>query len=55
MKQNINELKRQIIQKNLLLESVVGQESKINNEKIHVIKAELDRLLYKYYKTYKCG
>ncbi|MCX8132296.1 MAG: hypothetical protein N3I35_19650 [Clostridia bacterium] len=47
-------MKRQIFEKNLILDSVRNND-KYNREEIKVVKVELDRLLYQYYKCFKCS
>lgn len=46
------ELEKQIAEKNNMLESL-AKSGKTEREKIRYIKAELDRLLYTYYKSLK--
>jgi hypothetical protein len=53
MAENINELQKQILQKTLILDSL-NNEEKPKNEKILNVKAELDKLLYRYFKSVKC-
>lgn len=50
MYQNINELQKQIVQKNLAL-NILKQCSKPDRGKIQKIEIELDILLYRYYKA----
>jgi hypothetical protein len=54
MTQNINELKRQIVQMNVLLDSLKGKDRSAG-EQAKQINTELDSLLYRYYKLLKCG
>lgn len=54
MTQNINVLKRQIEQKNILLNSMRHNPSH-EKETIRKIENELDSLLYKFYKWLKCS
>lgn len=49
IEKNISELKRQIWEKNMLLDSL-SRDHKLKREKIRQIKMELDSLLYSYYK-----
>ena len=50
---NIDELKKKILQKNMLLNSIKHMNN-FNNETALKIKNELDSLLYKYYKSLGC-
>jgi len=52
MVQNINELKKQIEQKNQVL-AMLCHERCFNREKIDRVMVELDSLLYYFYKTLK--
>lgn len=52
MAHNMNELKRLIVEKNLLLKSMSRDDSSAN-EKIEEVKYELDNLLYRYFKSIK--
>lgn len=54
MTANINELRNQIAEKNLILNSLNCDKRK-NKEKIVGAKKELDKLLYTYYKSLKCA
>ena len=53
MAKKINELEKQIAEKNSLLNSL-NHEDKSNREKIRKTKLELDKLLFMYYKSLKC-
>jgi hypothetical protein len=49
----MNELQREIVEKNQILDSL-NRERKPKREKIQQVKIELDRLLYQYYKSLTC-
>ncbi len=51
---NISELKKEIVQKNTMLNSLRTDANR-DRETIKSVKIELDSLLYQYYKLYKCG
>jgi hypothetical protein len=51
MSLNINELKLQILQKNLVLESALCMAGP-DSEEVKSIKTELDMLIYQYYKMF---
>jgi hypothetical protein len=54
MTQNINELKKKIQQKNLVLKSIKCRNSILKDE-VRKVEYELDVLLYQYYKKIGCG
>ncbi len=51
---NCEELRKEIIQKNSMLDSLVRENSD-DKERIKSIKHELDRLVYQYYKLIRLG
>lgn len=53
MAKNINELEKQIAEKNSILRSL-NHADKSDKEKIRKTKLELDKLLYTYYKSLRC-
>lgn len=52
MAENINELKRQIVEKNKLLKAI-SREDDSTGKKVHQVQAELDKLLFDYLKSLK--
>ncbi|MCX7749845.1 MAG: hypothetical protein N2645_23595 [Clostridia bacterium] len=54
MNKNMNDLERKILEKNFMLNSL-NTANRLDKEKIGTIKAELDNLLYLYYKSMKCS
>lgn len=53
MAKEMNELEKQIAEKNSMLDGL-SHGSRSDKEQIHMIKLELDYLLYMYYKSLKC-
>lgn len=54
MTQNLNELRQQIVQMNVMLDSL-NTDDRTAREQARRIKTELDSLLYRYYKLLKCS
>ena len=54
MAKNITELKKQIEQKNFIL-NTIGKEDYSKKELIQSLEVELDGLLYQYFKLLKCS
>ena len=51
MKQEVNDIKREILRMNIMIKSMYsGSNSKKTERKIKHLETELDNLLYKYYK-----
>lgn len=55
MGQNLEDLKKEIEIKKSILKNECNGRNCPNKELIDRTQCELDCLLYKYYKTYKCG
>jgi uncharacterized coiled-coil protein SlyX len=53
MAERIMELEKQIAEKNKVLDSL-DKNKQENRDKIYLIKSELDKLLFAYYKALKC-
>ncbi|MDP4093666.1 MAG: hypothetical protein Q8920_09935 [Bacillota bacterium] len=54
MYQNMDELKKKILQKNMLLDSIKHVDSS-SCERALKVRNELDSLLYRYYKSLNCS
>lgn len=55
MAQTLDELKKQIEIKKLILKNECDRQNCPNKELIERTQCELDYLLYKFFKTYKCS
>ncbi|MCX7924056.1 MAG: hypothetical protein N3B21_18905 [Clostridia bacterium] len=53
MSDNMHDLNKQILEKNLALSALCHRDN-YERVKIQQIESELDHLLYKYYKYFKC-
>lgn len=53
MRTNINELKKMIVYKNMMLENLY-KDSDSDSDKIYQLRTELDSLLYMFYKEHRC-